>query len=323
MAVTLSQAADELERLDTEAKSYENSTGRYIRPIAVVRVERTGRDQRTVSASTLKMSGNLTHNLGVSSENPLKTMNSDGKSTLRIFAIITKSALMEGWDCPFAYLLVMLDNTQAQRAITQLVGRVMRQPHAQFTGRESLDQCYVYCNNVDVGTVVTQVKNGLELEGLTGLGDEVMGASDSREPAESRGQQQINAETGSKTGKSTCPWSAIEMAIDGFNSIIKRTTMTGQRSNPPTHKPPRLRTSAGNPQRLMWVRLHPFSIPSRNPTLTEPLVSPISLAIYLILCRISGKPSHNRCTNALEEVRPKQTFTIGVLTSHICCGSET
>ena len=61
--------------------------------------------------------------------------------------IITKSALMEGWDCPFAYLLVMLDNTQAQKAITQLVGRVMRQPHAQRTKEQTLDQCYVYCNN--------------------------------------------------------------------------------------------------------------------------------------------------------------------------------
>ena len=91
---------------------------------------------------------------------------------------------MEGWDCPFAYLLVMLDNTQAQRAITQLVGRVMRQPHAQLTGKESLDQCYVYCNNVDVGTVVTQVKNGLESEGLTGLGNEVMDASDARQGSE-------------------------------------------------------------------------------------------------------------------------------------------
>ena len=72
----------------------------------------------------------------------------------------------------------MLDNTQAQKAITQLVGRVMRQPHAQLTGREALDQCYVYCNNTDVAVAVEQVKNGLESEGLTGLGDEVMGGAD-------------------------------------------------------------------------------------------------------------------------------------------------
>ena len=89
--------------------------------------------------------------------------------------IITKSALMEGWDCPFAYLLVMLDNTRAQRAITQLVGRVMRQPHARRTGRELLDQCYVYCWNTDVGVSGEPSQSGLEQEGLTGLGDEVLG----------------------------------------------------------------------------------------------------------------------------------------------------
>ena len=199
--LTLSQAADELERLDTEAQSYENSTGRYIRPIAVVRVERTGRDQRDserIHAEDVREY--LTHNLGVPSDTVrVKSAENDelGRENLlsefsQVRWIITKSALMEGWDCPFAYLLVMLDNTQAQRAITQLVGRVMRQPHAQLTGRESLDQCYVYCNNVDVGTVVTQVKKGLESDGLTGLGDEVMGASDSRqENATQEVQQQM------------------------------------------------------------------------------------------------------------------------------------
>ena len=199
--LTLSQAADELERLDAEAQSYESSSGRYIRPIAVVRVERTGRDQRDserIHAEDVREY--LTHNLGVPSETVrVKSAENDelGRENLlseysQVRWIITKSALMEGWDCPFAYLLVMLDNTQAQRAITQLVGRVMRQPHAQLTGREVLDQCYVYCNNVDVGTVVTQVKNGLESEGLTGLGDEVMDASDSPQGSE---QQEIQQQT--------------------------------------------------------------------------------------------------------------------------------
>ena len=74
----------------------------------------------------------------------------------------------------------MLDNTRAQRAITQLVGRVMRQPHARRTGRKLLDQCYVYCWNTDVGIAVGQVKSGLEEEGLTGLGDSVYGPATER-----------------------------------------------------------------------------------------------------------------------------------------------
>lgn len=189
--LTLTQAVDELDRLQTEAVALEHSTNRYIRPIAVVRVERTGKNQRDgerVHAEDVREY--LMKNLGVAADAiRVKSAENDelGRENLlseflQVRWIITKSALMEGWDCPFAYLLVMLDNTQAQRAITQLVGRVMRQPHAQRTDRDALNQCYVYCNNTDVGTVVEQVKKGLEAEGLTGLGDEVMGASGAAQP---------------------------------------------------------------------------------------------------------------------------------------------
>ena len=179
---TLAQAHDELERLDAEAKSLQMSTGNYIRPIAVVRVERTGRDQRDgerVHAEDVREY--LIQNLGVP-ENAIAVKSSEldelaGADLLSEFSpvrwVVTRAALMEGWDCPFAYLLVMLDNTSAQRAITQLVGRVMRQPYARRTGRDLLDQCYVYCWNTRVGDAVEQVKRGLEEEGLTGLGDAV------------------------------------------------------------------------------------------------------------------------------------------------------
>ena len=183
---TLNQAHEELERIDVEAQSLQMSEGRYIRPIAVVRVERTGKDQRDgerVHAEDVREY--LTVNLGVPSDAvKVKSAENDelGRENLlreisQVRWIITKSALMEGWDCPFAYLLVMLDNTSAQRAITQLVGRVMRQPYARRTGRAALDQCYVYCWNTDVGVAVGHVKNGLEQEGLTGLGDEIRAVS--------------------------------------------------------------------------------------------------------------------------------------------------
>ena len=179
---TLAQAHDELERIDVEAKSFQMSEGRYIRPIAVVRVERTGRDQRDGErVHSEDVRDYLIQNLGVS-ENAIAVKSSEldelgQEDLLSEFSpvrwVVTRAALMEGWDCPFAYLLVMLDNTRAQRAITQLVGRVMRQPFAQRTGRRLLDQCYVYCWNTGVGDAVAQVKKGLEEEGLTGLGDSV------------------------------------------------------------------------------------------------------------------------------------------------------
>ena len=181
---TLSQAYQELEQLAMEAQSLQQNEGRYIRPIAVVRVERTGKDQRDgerVHAEDVREC--LVQQLGVS-DNAIRvksaTKDELGSENLlsefsQVRWIITKAALMEGWDCPFAYLLVMLDNTTAERAITQLMGRVMRQPYAQRTKRARLDQCYVYCWNTEVGTAVSQVKKGLEKEGLTGLSEHVIG----------------------------------------------------------------------------------------------------------------------------------------------------
>ena len=166
---TLEQASNELDRLGEQAHALDASENRYIRPIAVVRVERTGRDQRDgtrIHAEDVRE--HLIQNLSVPAETiRVKSSDNDelGQEDLlseysRVRWIITKSALMEGWDCPFAYLLVMLDNTRAQNAITQLVGRVMRQPYARRTGNQALDQCYVYCSNTDVSLAVQRVKNG-------------------------------------------------------------------------------------------------------------------------------------------------------------------
>ena len=178
----LGRAAEKLQDLSDEAVSLQMSEGRYIRPIAVVRVEHTGKkqlDRASVHAEDVRK--HLIENMGVPSASVrVKSAENDelGHEDLlsefsQVRWIITKDALKEGWDCPFAYVLVMLDSTRAQRAITQLVGRVMRQPHARRTGREPLDQCHVYCWNTDVGKAVQQVKNGLEQEGLTGLADDV------------------------------------------------------------------------------------------------------------------------------------------------------
>ena len=128
---TLSEAATELERLDTEARFLESSTDRYIRPIAVVRVERTGKDQRDnnyVHAEDVR--DYLTQHLKVppdavrvksATQNELQGEDLLSKNS-QVKWIITKAALMEGWDCSFAYLLVVLDKTRSQNAITQLVG---------------------------------------------------------------------------------------------------------------------------------------------------------------------------------------------------------
>ena len=198
----LGEAAEELDRLHAEAESLQMSEGRYLRPIAVVRVERTGKAQRDgerIHAEDVREY--LTRNLGVpAAAVRVKSAENDeiGKEDLLspyspVRWIITRAALMEGWDCPFAYLLVMLDTTSAQRALTQLVGRVMRQPHARRTGRERLDRCAVYCLDMEVADAVQQIKRGLEQEGLTGLGQEVTaaGGGEAQQPVEVRRRERL------------------------------------------------------------------------------------------------------------------------------------
>ena len=184
---TLSASVDELEQIDAAAKSLHQRENRYIRPIAVVRVERTGRDQRDGSRVHAEdVREYLIQQLGVAPEAiRVKSAQQDelGREDLlsqrsEVRWIITKAALMEGWDCPFAYLLVLLDNTRSKNALTQLVGRILRQPHARLTGVEALDRCYVNCWNLDVGKAVGQVRQGLEDEGMTGLMDQVEGIYD-------------------------------------------------------------------------------------------------------------------------------------------------
>lgn len=181
---TLAQTKEERDRLEEVAKRFQQAEDRYIRPIAVIRVDRTGKNQSDgVKVHAEDAREELIDALGVPAEQ-IKVKSSEqnelaGIDLMSPFCpvryIITKDALKEGWDCPFAYLLALLDNTTAATAMTQLIGRVMRQPYARVTNQPELDSCYIFCYNQKVEAAVANVKKGLEAEGLTGLGDFVEG----------------------------------------------------------------------------------------------------------------------------------------------------
>ncbi len=187
---TLAETKTERDKLEEASKQFQQEEDRYIRPIAVIRVDRTGKKQRDgVKVHALDARDELIKVLGVPEEHiKVKSSEQDelaGVDLLSPFCpvryIITKDALKEGWDCPFAYQLALLDNTTAQTAMTQLIGRVMRQPHARATKRPELDTCYIYCFNQKVGDAVDNVKKGLEAEGLTGLAEYVESTDADRE----------------------------------------------------------------------------------------------------------------------------------------------
>ena len=179
---TLNAALTRLNALDDHARQFRANTNRYIRPIMLVQVERTGADQREsghIHAEDVK-DWLLTAGFD-ESEVAIKTAERNDLTqpenqdlllpTNRVRAIVTKQALQEGWDCPFAYVLCALAASTNQQALTQLVGRILRQPGASKTSVEALDECHIVTHHAETASVVKAIKDGFERDGL---GDLVM-----------------------------------------------------------------------------------------------------------------------------------------------------
>ena len=58
--------------------------------------------------------------------------------------VITQKALAEGWDCPFAYILVSMASLHSATSVEQLLGRVLRQPGASRRQAHALNQSYAF-----------------------------------------------------------------------------------------------------------------------------------------------------------------------------------
>lgn len=188
----LRESLDHLNRLNQQAEILMADTARYIRPIMLVQVERTGKDQRDagfIHAEDVKeflLTAGLTE-----AQIAIKTSETNDLTapenmdllhpSCQIRVIITKQALQEGWDCPFAYVLCALGANHNLPAMTQLVGRILRQPHAARTGMPALDESHVFCLHDRTRDVVEGIKKGLESDGMADLALVVRDGDDSGE----------------------------------------------------------------------------------------------------------------------------------------------
>ncbi|XGB40826.1 MAG: hypothetical protein LVS60_10370 [Nodosilinea sp. LVE1205-7] len=189
---------DELHR---QALDYQARTGTYIRPICLIQVERTGRDQRGdihyIHAEDAK--NFLIRECSISPDAiAIKSSEKDDIEGFDLFSqdcpicyIITKQALQEGWDCSFAYVLTVLTNPSSKNAITQLVGRILRQPYARKTKVQALDECYVFCFKQKAQGLISSIRSGLQNEGLGDIAGNIVQDTGDDEKVEVSYRQQF------------------------------------------------------------------------------------------------------------------------------------
>jgi len=198
---TLLDSHKKLQELTIKARDYEGQTGNHIRPICLIQVERTGAAQRglgkihseDVREHLIKVIGVPPEEIAVktSEKDELKQVDDIGglmSKDCRIRYIITKQALQEGWDCAFAYVLAILTNPGSMTALTQLVGRILRQPFARKTGITDLDESYVYCFQQKGQELLEEIRQGFRGEGL---GDLVGRVAVEDEEAGARGEGRV------------------------------------------------------------------------------------------------------------------------------------
>lgn len=183
---TLLASIEHRAMLEKQAREHEAQFGVPIRPICLIQVERTGKDQRDgkhIHADDardylLQHPGITADQVAIktSQKDELKEVDETGgllAPECQIRFIITKQALQEGWDCSFAYVLTILANPASKTALTQLVGRILRQPYARKTGNRLLDESYVFCFHRRGADLLKEVRKGFGEEGLGDLAGRV------------------------------------------------------------------------------------------------------------------------------------------------------
>ncbi|MEI8140558.1 MAG: DEAD/DEAH box helicase family protein [bacterium] len=127
LAEAIALRAD-LERL---AGQEAQSTGEYVRPILLIQADRV--DACPPLRERLVGEFGLVHEeikISTGKLDELKGINNISDPACAVRFIITVEKLREGWDCPFAYVLCSLRETRSATAIEQIVGRILRLPHA-------------------------------------------------------------------------------------------------------------------------------------------------------------------------------------------------
>ncbi|WP_167142027.1 DEAD/DEAH box helicase [Canibacter zhoujuaniae] len=167
----ITDAIDLRNSLEAAAEQQRAISGRYIRPIVLLQAQPKIDEDST---SFEKLREKLVR-IGIPEEQiAIKTANINELKGVDLMSedcpirfIITVNALKEGWDCPFAYVLASLANKTSQTDVEQILGRVLRQPHAVKLRNPLLNMSYVLTSSNDFNATLKQIISGLNSAGFS------------------------------------------------------------------------------------------------------------------------------------------------------------
>jgi len=166
---TIYEGISKLEELE---KATKKNKGEYIRPIMLLQAEQEKESDKKVYVDKIK--NFLIEDAKIPEEQiAIKTSKRkelpkmeellSKKSPIRY--IITVNALKEGWDCPFAYILVSVSNLGARLSVEQTIGRIMRLPYAKEKSDQRLNSAYIFTSTRSFSQTSELVIKGLQENG--------------------------------------------------------------------------------------------------------------------------------------------------------------
>jgi len=169
----LRSAARKRDELEEVARRERDSTGEYIRPMVLVQAEQEKEHPDKVHVARVREF--LMGELGIpEGQIKIKTGKQDELGATDLLAedvevryIITRDALKEGWDAPFAYVLASVFNLGSPTAVEQLLGRILRLPNAREKEHEELNEGYVFTSAEQFNRAVSSIVKGMVENGYS------------------------------------------------------------------------------------------------------------------------------------------------------------
>lgn len=166
-------AVEKRHELEEAAKQERAETGEYIRPILLVQAEQDKENPDKIHVARVK--DFLIGKLGIPEPQiKIRTGTKDELGDTDLMAedvevryIITRDALKEGWDAPFAYVLASVFNLGSPKAVEQLLGRILRLPRVREKQREELNEAYVYTSAEQFNKAVDSIVKGMVENGYS------------------------------------------------------------------------------------------------------------------------------------------------------------